>query len=115
MSKRPVLLVILLLAAGGGYYAYSHMAPPALVLTGIVTTNDVVVSPQIGGQIGQLMIAEGDPVKKDQLLAVITPDELRAESTYYAQSAAGLTSQVEASEAALRFQQLQTADQIRQA
>ena len=41
--------------------------PPALVLTGIVTTNDVIVSPQIAGQIGQLLVNEGDAVKKDQL------------------------------------------------
>ena len=57
---------------------YLYTRPPAaLVLTGIVTTNDVVVSPQIGGQISQLLVAEGDVVKKDQLLAVITPDELQ--------------------------------------
>ena len=112
--KRVAVLLVLLAAAGAVYTVYSRQ-PTALVLTGIVTTNDVVVSPQIAGRIDQLLVKEGDQVKKDQRLAVITPDELRAESAYYAQSAAGLTSQVQQSEAALRFQELQTADQIRQA
>ena len=58
----------------------SNRPPPALVLTGIVTTNDVIVSPQIAGQIGQLLVNEGDVVKKDQLLAVIAPDELQADT-----------------------------------
>jgi len=114
MKKRLPLVLILLLAAGAATYLYTR-PPAALVLTGLVTTDDVVVSPQIGGQISQLLVAEGDVVKKNQLLAVITPDELRAESVFYAQSAAGLTSQVQESEAALRFQQRQTTDQIRQA
>ena len=43
--KTAALLLILLLAAGAGTYAYRRMAPAALVLTGIVTTNDVIVSP----------------------------------------------------------------------
>jgi len=114
MKKRIPFLLLLAVAGGLGYYFYSR-PPAALVLTGLVTTDDVTVSPQIGGQISQLLVAEGDTVKKEQLLAVITPDELRAESLFYAQSAAGLTSQVAESEAALRFQERQTADQIRQA
>jgi HlyD family secretion protein len=114
-SKRAVLLLLLMVAAGGGVYAYRRMAPPALVLTGIVTTNDVIVSPQIAGLIEQLAVKEGDEVKKDQLLAVIAPDELRADTAYFAQNVAGLSSQVRESEAALRYQQRLTVDQIRQA
>jgi multidrug resistance efflux pump len=48
-------------------------------------------------------------------VAVITPDELRADSAYYAHSAEGMQSQVRESEAALRFQERQTGDQIKQA
>ena len=114
MKKRFLTLLLLALVAAAAYYFYSR-PPSALVLTGIVTTHDVVVSPQIGGKIDQLLVAEGDEVKKAQLLAVITPDELMAESAFYEQSAAGLTSQVQESEAALRFQERQTIDQIRQA
>jgi HlyD family secretion protein len=112
--KKLLPLVVLLMLGGAGYYFYTR-PPVALVLTGIVTTKDVVISPQISGQIDQLLVAEGDVVKADQLLAVITPDELRAERAYASQSADALGSQVKESEAALRFQQMQTAEQIRQA
>src|SRR3954466_9273960 len=113
--KRGVLLLILLLGAGAGTYAYRHMAPATLVLTGIVTTNDVIVSSQIAGQIGQLLVEEGGAVKKDQLVAVIVPDELKADTAYFAQNVQGMSSQIRESEAALRLQERQTADQIRQA
>jgi len=112
---RPLLGLVLLLAIGAGAYYYGNRTPSSLVLTGIVTTNDVVVSPQIAGQIQQLLVTEGDAVKKDQLLAVLTPDELRQERAFYSHSAEGATSQVRESAAALRFQEQQTADQIRQA
>jgi HlyD family secretion protein len=116
MSRTAIrLLLVLALGGGAAAYVYLHRAPAALVLTGIVTTNDVIVSPQIGGQIGQLLVTEGETVKKDQLVAVIVPDELRAETAYYTHNVAGLSSQVQESEAALRYQQRQTVDQIRQA
>jgi HlyD family secretion protein len=113
--KRVFIAAGLLSAVLLAVFVHRLLQPRALVLTGIVTTNDVVVSPQIGGQIGQLLVKEGDEVAKGQLLAVIAPDELKAETAYYAQSAEGLVAQVRESEATLRFQQRQTADQIAQA
>jgi HlyD family secretion protein len=112
---RRLLVLLVLAAASAGAYAYLRLPPAALVLTGVVTTNDVIVSPQIAGQIGELRVGEGDTVTRDQLLAVITPDELRADTAYYTHNVAGLTSQVRESEAALRYQERQTIDQIRQA
>jgi HlyD family secretion protein len=113
---RKLLLPIVAVILVAGIVAYAKLSQPtALELTGIVTTNDVIVSPQISGQISQLLVNDGDPVKRDQLLAVITPDELRTDIDYYAHTAQGLTSQVKESEAALRFQQQQTTDQITQA
>src|SRR5689334_16075136 len=115
--KRLRPLLVLLVVAGLVYGAYWYLGRPPreLVLTGIVTTNDVIVSPQIGGQIRELKVAEGDTVKANQLLALITPDELRADTAYYAHSAEGMVSQVKESEAALRLQERQTTDQIKQA
>jgi multidrug resistance efflux pump len=86
-----------------------------LILTGVVTTNEVIVSPQVAGQIDRLLVREGDVVQRRQLLAVIAPEELRADSDYYAHSAEGLASQVKESEAALRLQEQQAAEQIHQA
>jgi multidrug resistance efflux pump len=54
-------------------------------------------------------------VKKGQILAVIAPEELRADTAYYAQSAAGVSSQVKESEAALRFEESATDHQTAQA
>jgi multidrug resistance efflux pump len=115
MRRRLPLAVILLAAAAAGGYAYVHTRPTVLVLTGIVTTDDVIVSPQVAGRIGQLLVKEGDTVRHEQMLAVIEPDELRADTAYYAENVQGLSSHVRESEATLRFQQKQTADQIAQA
>src|SRR5690242_10930181 len=103
MLKR--LLVLLILAGGGGAaYWYLNRPPTSLVLTGIVTTNDVVVGPQIGGRLDQLLVAEGDGVKHGQLLGRIAPGELQAESSFASANVAGLTSQIREAEAALRYQ-----------
>jgi multidrug resistance efflux pump len=115
MRRTLLGLVIAAVAAAAVWVFIVGSRPTSLVLTGVVTTDDVIVSPQIGGQIARLLVGEGDVVARDQLLAVIAPDELREEQAYYAHSAAGAGSQVKESEAALRFQERQTADQIRQA
>jgi HlyD family secretion protein len=115
MKNLRRIVIPLVVVVAGAAYAFSSLRPKTLTLTGIVTTNDVIVSPQVAGQIGQLLVTEGDVVKKGQLLATITPDELRADTAYYAQSAAGLSSQVRESEAALRFEQSQTSQQTAQA
>ncbi len=115
--KRVKALLFLLVLIGAGVAAYYYMGrpPTELVLTGIVTTNDLIVSPQIMGRISDLKVVEGGAVAKDQIVAVITTDELRADSAYYAHSAAGMSSQVQESEAALRLQERQMTDQIKQA
>ena len=110
---RP--LILLILVAGAGYYWYRSSRPVPLALTGIVTTNDVVVSPQIAGRITQLLLKEGDTVKANQLLAVLDPGELQQEEAFYTASAEGASSQVQESAAALRFQERQVGDQISQA
>src|SRR5262245_8397877 len=95
MPRKKLLTIALpVLVAAGAVFAYVHSRPTTLVLTGVVTTNDVVVSPQVAGQLAELLVAEGDSVTKGQRLGVIVPDELAAERAYYAQSAAGLESQV---------------------
>jgi multidrug resistance efflux pump len=110
---RP--LILLILVAGGAYYWYLSSRPVPLVLTGIVTTNDIVVSPQIPGRIEQLPVDEGDQVKANQTIAVLDSGELQQEHAYYAAAEAGAVSQVAESAAALRYQERQVTDQIRQA
>lgn len=114
-TKKILTFAVPVLLLAVGVIAWARSRPATLVLTGVVTTNDVVVSPQLAGQLGELLVTEGDSVKKGQRLAVIVPDELRADSAYYTQSAAGMGSQVRQSEAELRYQERQSAEQIRQA
>jgi multidrug resistance efflux pump len=113
--QRIVPLIVLVLALAAGAYYVAQAGNPPVVLTGIVSTNDVVVSPQMAGQIGELLVREGDTVTRGQLLAIIVPDEMRADTSYYSHTAAGMSSQVQEAEAALRYQKEQTAGQIRQA
>jgi HlyD family secretion protein len=116
MKRKPVRIgLALVLLAAGVVYGTLQLRAPALVLTGIVTTNEVIVSPQVAGRIDRLLVREGDSVKRDQLLVLIAPDELRADNAYYTYSAEGQASQVKESEAALRLQQQQTTEQIHQA
>jgi multidrug resistance efflux pump len=116
MKRRIILLVLVILIAGGGavyYKAMTRLKP--LTLTGIVTTNDVVASSQIQGRLSQVLVKEGDTVTAGQLIAVIEPQELRADESYFAHTASGTASQVAGAEAALKFQIAQTRDQIKQA
>jgi multidrug resistance efflux pump len=114
---RRLLLVLVGSALVASALVVQHFASThaPLVLTGIVTTQDVIMSPQIGGRVSQLLVKEGDSVALDQLLAVIAPDELKAEEAYYAQSAEGFAVQVKEGEEALRYQQREAAQQIAQA
>jgi HlyD family secretion protein len=112
--KRLILLLILAAGVAGAYYA-THRPPGPLILTGIVTTQDVIVAPQLGGQIGQLLVKEGDAVQKNQLMAVIATDELQADRAYYTHQVESIQSQVGESQAELRYQQRQTEDQVQQA
>ncbi len=86
-----------------------------MLLTGIVTTENVIVSSQVGGQIGQLLVKEGDAVQRNQLLAVMTTDELQADRAYYAHTVESIESQVGENEAALRYELRQTEDRVQQA
>ncbi len=115
--RRRAGLVILGLVVLGAVVAFvaARISRPDLVLTGIVTTNDVVVSPLVAGEVSRLLVNEGDTVKKGELLATIRPDELRADLAYYGHTAEGARAQIEQGRAALRYQTQETSDQIRQA
>lgn len=115
--RRKILLALAILAALGGGLVYHKvmMRPQDMVLTGIVTTDDVVVSSQIQGQLARLLVKEGDRVQAGQLLAVIQPHELAADKAYYSSTEQSAAAQVNQAEAALKFQESQTRDQIRQA
>jgi len=111
---RIAIIFAAVIVAGVALWAIFGRSRP-LVLTGIVTTNDVIVSPQVAGQVQKLLVSEGDSVTSGQLVAVISPDELAADQAYYAHSAQGQAVEVRETEAALRYQEQQTSEQIKQA
>ena len=55
------------------------------------------------------------PSQAGQLVAVIEPEELRADKAFYAHPEQGTAAQVQQAEAALQYQEKQTGQQIRQA
>src|SRR5215831_19701711 len=114
MRRRLILLLIVAGVLGGVYYSM-HQPPGPLTLTGIVTTEDVIIGPQVGGLIGRLLVKEGDQIQKNQLVAVMTTDELRANRDFYSKQEESAQSQIGENEASLRFQSRQTEDQITQA
>lgn len=115
MKTRLKILILILVAAALGVYLWTSRQPQTLVLTGIVTTDDVQVSSQIQGRLQQLLVLQGDVVKKGQLLAVIQPQELKADQAYYLKNHQESQAQVAQAKADLEFQISQTREQIRQA
>jgi multidrug resistance efflux pump len=111
--KKTLIVAAAALAVGGFYFlrARAH----ELVLTGIVTTDDVLVSPLVTGELEKLTVKEGDVVTRGQLLAVLSPAELRADRAFFDFSAKGYSDQIQEGEAALRYQTRQTEQQVRQA
>ena len=99
MKKRKILILLLILlgVAGGIYYAATR-SPGKIVLTGIVTTDEVIVSPEIQGRLEQLLVREGDAVTNGELLGAIQPQEQQADVAFYASSEQQSSAQVAAGE-----------------
>ncbi|MGH9358994.1 MAG: HlyD family secretion protein [Terriglobia bacterium] len=113
--KVLVLVLILVVAASAVVYFVTTARAHGLTLTGIVTTNEVLVSSEISGRITQLHVREGDQVKQGELLAIINPQPYRADESYYIHNEQSFAAQVRQAEAALRYQELQTRNQVEQA
>jgi HlyD family secretion protein len=84
MKKRKLFIIILVLAlvAGGVYYATTNRSGD-IVLTGIVTTDEVIVSSEIQGRLERLLVREGDVVTNEELLALIQPQAQLADMAFY--------------------------------
>ena len=112
-KSSKIILFLLVLAAAAGGVAYTLTRPPgAIVLTGIVTTDEVIVSPQIQGRLQQLLVREGDAVTNGQLLAVIQPQEQQANMAFFTSSQQQTTAdlaqaQADLENARLNFERIQ--------
>jgi HlyD family secretion protein len=112
--KRRLLLTLLLLAAAAGVYFALASRRGEIVLTGIVTTDEIIVSSEIQGRLEKLLAREGDTVTNGQLLAVIQPQEWRASLGFYTNSAQQSSAQVAQAEADLQYQESQSSNLILQ-
>ena len=112
-KSRKIALIVLALAVVAGGIVFSLARPPReIVLTGIVTTDEVIVSPEIQGRLQQLLVREGDTVTNGELLALIQPQEQQANMAFYAsteqQSAADLAQALaDLENARLNFERIQ--------
>ncbi len=103
--KIPILILIIIAAAAGIYYGGIRQSRE-IILTGIVTTDEVIVSPEIQGRLQQLLVKEGDVVTKHELLAVIQPLEQQADVAYYTSSEQQMAAQVTQAKADLEYARL---------
>ncbi|HEY3861800.1 MAG TPA: efflux RND transporter periplasmic adaptor subunit [Verrucomicrobiae bacterium] len=112
--KRRIIIILILAAAAAGIYFGLAARRPAIVLTGIVTTDEIVVSSEIEGRLQKLLAAQGDTVTNGQLVALIQPAERKAELEFYTNNAWQTSAQVTQAEADLDFQEAQTSNLISQ-
>jgi multidrug resistance efflux pump len=105
--RRPLIITLVMLVAVTLYFVTSGHRH-SLMLTGIVTTDSVIVSSEIQGRLQHLSVKEGDAVTSGQLLGLIAPQEWKAGMAYYENSELG-------AEADLKYEQAATDSQIKQA
>jgi HlyD family secretion protein len=114
--KKRIWILIPALAVAAIVVVWACLRHPAAIsLTGIVTTDEVIVSAEISGRLQQLLVKEGDTVTNGQLLAVIQPQEWKADAAYYQGARSQSGAFVTEAEADLKFQEAQTTNQILQA
>ncbi|MGH8023804.1 MAG: efflux RND transporter periplasmic adaptor subunit [Limisphaerales bacterium] len=85
--------------------------PRQIVLTGVVATDEVIVSPEITGQIQRLIVNQGDTVTNGQLIAQMAPQLWRADAAFYSSSEQAssydlVQAQAELENARLNFQRI---------
>ncbi len=85
MKRKLAILLAALALAFGIYYATTGRRRE-IVLTGIVTTDEVIVSSEIQGRLQELHVREGDKVRRGDLLGLIRPQEWQADMSFYTSS-----------------------------
>jgi HlyD family secretion protein len=96
MSVRNKFLIVLgvIFSAALTYYFVSTPSNRDLILIGTVDSNQVIVSPQVGGRLAKLLVDEGTPVKQGDLIAALDPSELEAEASAAAATIDSMKSKV---------------------
>ncbi|HWD18198.1 MAG TPA: efflux RND transporter periplasmic adaptor subunit [Verrucomicrobiae bacterium] len=113
--KRIIRGIIAAVIVLGIVAAFFWPRPKQITLTGTVTTDEIVVGPEIQGRVQRLLVQEGDIVTNGQLLAVLQPQEWRAQMAFYSHSQEQSKADVTRAAAELKFQEAQSSNQIAQA
>lgn len=112
---QKILLLVFGLGIAAAIYFLARGRTESLVLTGVVTTDEVIVSSEIQGRLQQLLVNQGDTVLSNQLLGRIQPQEWKADMAFYSNAEQQSAAQVNQAEADLKYQEAQTSNQIWQA
>ncbi len=115
MTRRRRILIV---AAAGLAVVIAlalSFSRPRLVLTGLVTTDETIVSSEIQGRLQQLAVSPGDVLKRGQLVGTIAAAEWQADVSYADSLERSAAAQVEQAEADLDFQEKLTTQQVTQA
>lgn len=112
MKGKTFAILIPALVIAAVLYLIFNRPPSELVLTGVVTTDEVIVSPQIEGRIEQLFVSEGDSVTNGELIARIEPELWHADEAFYSSSEQASTydlaqAQADLENARLNFERIQ--------
>jgi len=113
MKRKHFFVVVGLVIALAAYLSLRR--PRSLVLTGIVTTDTVLVSPEIQGRLQQLLVKEGDAVHAGQVLAVIQPAEWQADLSFSESSERQAAASLAQADANLKLGKALSEAQIQQA
>lgn len=118
MKSRRLIVsaaIAAVLVVAGVVYHFLTREPSSIVLTGVVSTDDVRVSAMAQGRLLDLMVGPGDAVKKGEMLARIEQQDAQADVEYYRNSEHASAAAVDESAAELELLEMQTREQIRQA
>src|SRR5258708_13422867 len=105
--KRVILFVVFAALAAGISYLTTRRARQ-IVLTGMVTTDQVIVSSEIQGRLQRLLVNQGDTVTNHELVAIIRPQEQQPDLPVYASTEHQSPAQVAQPEPASPSHQRQT-------
>ena len=86
MKGGRFVILIVVVAVGVTLYFVFSRPPSEINITGVVTTDEVIVSPEISGRLEKLFVAEGDTVTNGELIAQIQPELWSADASFYASS-----------------------------
>jgi HlyD family secretion protein len=117
MKKRVIPIVILLAAGGAAFYFWrgSHRAPDnRLMVSGNIELTEVNIAFKTAGRLIERAVDEGDPVKKDQVIARLDRDQLIAQRQREAAGLQSAETQLAQAESSLEWQRANTAADIEQ-